>query len=215
VGPVFAQAPWPHVAAGLTLGTYGVGLQAEANANRYVALRTGFSFLQVGIGEKNLADVTYAMKPRVQDIPLVLDVHPTAGAFRLSGGVVFNQNRLGLQAVRDGSVFIGDHEYGPAEIQRIEGRIRGRAAAPYVGLGVDGAATRRGRVGFTFELGVLFHGRPKSTLEGTTTLTGAARNQFLADLALENAEIQAEIDDRTEAINYFPVLNFGFTYRLR
>jgi hypothetical protein len=42
-----------------------------------------------------------------------------------------------------------------------------------------------------------------------------AKDQFQADVAQENAEIQRGIDDQPNAIDYFPVLNIGLNYRVR
>lgn len=213
VGQLRAQAP--RAAAGITLGTTGIGAQVAGSLNRYLSIRTGFSYLQLGIGAKSLEGISYDMKPRVQNIPLVLDVHPFGSAFRIAGGVVFNQNRLNSQAVLDGPTVIGENSYNPEQVTQLAGRIRGRTTSPYLGLGFDGMATRKGRVGMTFELGALFHGNPESTLEGATSLSGAARDQFQADVESENAEIQQKIHDQPKVIRLFPVLNIGLNVRLR
>jgi hypothetical protein len=81
--------------------------------------------------------------------------------------------------------------------------------APYVGLGFAGS----GKVAFLFDIGVAFSGTPRATLVGNSTLTGAEKAAFDANIELEQMELQAEIDDR-EYLKYHPVISIGLRIRL-
>ncbi len=211
-GPAHAQAG--RVALGPRFGPLGIGADAAVSLSRHLAFRTGFNYFSL-TRDEGIDGITYALRPRLQTVPLLLDLHPTAGAFRLSAGVMINGN----QAAGDGevgqSVFIGDNEYTSAEVRSVTGAVDFRGAAPYAGLGFNSALTGNGRVAFGFELGVMFHGHPRARLAVATPLTGAAAAQLEADRRLEEQQIQREIDDLPGVIDFYPVLELGLSFRLR
>jgi hypothetical protein len=67
-------------------------------------------------------------------------------------------------------------------------------------------------VGFTFELGVAFTGRPSVTLTGQTNLTGPEKDEFDRNIALEEEEIRRTIDDEP-LLRYYPVVALGLKLR--
>lgn len=211
-GSAHAQAG--RVAVGPRFGTLGIGGEAAVSLSRRLAFRTGFNYFSLSRDE-GFDGITYALRPRLQTVPLLLDLHPSAGAFRLSAGVIINGN----QAAGDGevgqSVLIGDNQYTSAEVRSLTGAVDFRGAAPYAGLGFNSALTGNGRVAFGFELGVMFHGHPRARLAVASPLTGAAAAQLEADRRLEEQQIQAEIDDLPGVIDFYPVLEFGLSFRLR
>ena len=209
--PLRAQAG--RTAIGLRFGTLGGGGEASVGLGSRMAVRTGVNYFGL-TREEEVQGIGYEVRPRLLSVPLVLDLHPAGGAFRLSAGVIFNRNRAAGDGLVDGSVVIGDNEYTAAEVQGLRADVGFKRVAPFVGLGFDNALFGSGRVAFSFELGVMFHGHPRAGLTGRSTLTGAERAQFDDDLQAEAREIQDEIDDLPGVIDYYPVLGFGLTYRL-
>ena len=183
-GASTAHAQAGRVAAGPRFGTLGIGAEAAVSLSRHFAFRTGFNYFSLSRDE-GIEGITYAFRPRLQTVPLLLDLHPNAGSFRLSAGLIINGN----QAAGDGevgpSVSIGDNEYTSAEVQSVTSAVDFRGVAPYAGLGFNSALTGDGRVAFGFELGVMFHGHPRAKLAVTSPLTGAAAAQLEADRRLE------------------------------
>jgi hypothetical protein len=210
--PAHAQAG--RVAAGPRFGTLGIGGEAAVSLSRHLAFRTGFNYFSLSRDE-GIDGITYALRPRLQTVPLLLDLHPTAGPFRLSAGVIINGNRAAGDGEIGQSVFIGDNEYTSAEVRSLTGAVDFRGAAPYAGLGFNSVFTGDGRVAFGLELGVMFHGHPRARLALATPLTGAAGAQLEADRRLEEQQIQSEIDDLPGVIDFYPVLEFGLSFRLR
>lgn len=211
-GPAQAQAG--RVAIGPRFGTLGIGADAAVSLSRHLAFRTGFNYFSL-TRDEGIDGITYALRPRLQTVPLLLDLHPTAGAFRLSAGVMINGNQASGDGDVGQSVFIGDNEYTSAEVQSLTGTVDFRGAAPYAGLGFNSALTGNGRVAFGFELGVMFHGHPRARLAVVTPLAGTAGAQLEADRRLEEEQIQREIDDLPGVIDFYPVLEFGLSFRLR
>jgi hypothetical protein len=203
-----------RVAIGVKAGTLGFGGEASIGITRHLAVRTAFN--RFGM-ERNreLGGISYLLTPRLRSATTLVDVHPFGGAFRLSSGLVFNRNegRLAAQVNPGESLFIGDGEYSSSQVQALDGRIGFKRSAPYAGLGFDNSLTGRGRVSFNFDLGVMFHGHPKARLQGRTTLTGDAREQFGRDLERETEDLQSEIDDLPKLIDYYPVVAFGLKVR--
>lgn len=209
--PAAAQAG--QVAAGIRFGTLGVGAEGAVGLTSRLALRTGVNYFSLNRDE-GIQGISYALTLRPLSIPLLLDVHPSRGSFRFSAGLIFNQNEATGDGVLNQGTFIGNNEYSSAQVQSLTGKVGFRSASPFLGLGFDNALSGSGPVSFSFELGVMFHGHPKATLSGVTTLIGAAREQFDRDMQAELREIQDEVDDLPGVVDYFPVIGFGLKYRL-
>jgi hypothetical protein len=212
--PSALSAQLGRVAFGLKAGTLGLGAEASLGITRHIAVRAGLNRFNLERGQE-FGDIDYRLTPRLRSLTALLDLHPFGGAFRLSGGIVSNRNEGGLDAQldRSGSLFIGEGEYAPNDVQGLTGKIGFKRSAPYLGFGFDNSLLGRGRVSFNMDLGVMFHGHPKATLQGQTTLTGDARAQFDADVEREAQEVQEKIDDLPRVIDYFPVLAFGLKVR--
>ena len=218
-GAATAAAPAPAPRAGRVVfgprfGTLGLGGEAAVSLSGHLAVRTGFNYFSLSRDE-DIEGITYDLTPRLQTVPLLLDLHPSGGAFRLSTGVIINGNQAAGDGIVGQSVFIGDNEYTSADVQSLTGKVAFRRVAPYAGFGFNGALMGHGRVGFGFDFGVMFHGHPRASLQAATTLAGAARDNFERDRLLEQQEIQDRIDDLPGVIDLYPVLEFGLSFRLR
>ncbi len=209
--PASAQAG--RAAVGLRFGTLGGGAEAAVGLTSRLAVRTSVNYFSLSRDEQ-IQGIAYDLKPRLLSVPLLLDLHPGKGSFRLSAGVVFNRNRAAGDGRVNESVTIGENQYTAAEVQSLTGEVAFKRVAPFAGLGFDNSLFGNGRVAFSFELGVMFHGHPRAGLTGRTVLTGSARDQFDSDLRAEQGEIQDEIDDLPGVIDYYPVLGFGLKYRI-
>jgi hypothetical protein len=209
--PATAQAG--RAAVGLRFGTLGGGAEAAVGLSSRLAVRTGINYFSLS-RDQEIQGIAYDVTPKLLSVPLLLDLHPGAGSFRLSAGVVFNRNRAAGDGRVNESVVIGENEYTAAEVQALRGEIAFKSVAPFAGLGFDNSLFGSGRVAFRFELGVMFHGHPRAGLTGRTALTGAGRDRFDSDVRAEEREIQDEIDDLPAVIDYYPVVGFGLKYRL-
>ena len=138
-----------------------------------------------------------------------MDIYPFGGAFRLSGGVVWNKSRADGRASLAEPLEIGNRVYQPSEIGQVLARgSYGRKIAPYAGLGFG----TRGRVGLIFDLGLAFSGRPDVTLTGQTNLTGPEKDEFDQNIALEEAQIRQSIQDEPW-LRFYPIVALGVKLR--
>jgi hypothetical protein len=203
VAPAPTWAQRPTIAIGVKASTLGFGGELTLGINKRIALRAGGNLYKHDF-DVTVEDIDYSMGFDWKSGMTVLDFHPFGNAFRLTGGAVWNGNKLSLTADPSTSVDIGNQTYTAAEIGTLSGAIDFNKVAPYLGFGL----ATQGRVGFTFDLGAAVQGSPKVTYTGTTTLTGPAQTTFNQNVAAETAEIQQDLDGRSY-LKYYPVLAVG------
>jgi hypothetical protein len=208
LAPQALPAQGAKLAIGPRFGTSGIGGEVSVGLSRVLSLRGGFSTFSLTLHDKSIENNTYDLSPRLQSVNAFADVHPFAGAFRLTTGVVFSQSRASLVASDlSNGVVLGSGLYTSGEVQGLTGVVRPRKTAPYLGFGFGRA--RPTRISLSVDMGVVFQGRPRTSLRGETTLTGAERTRFDQDLLAEEAAIQRHIDDAPGVIALYPVLDFG------
>jgi len=152
-------------------------------------------------------DIKYDLDLQLRSFSGLLDWHPFAGSFRLSGGLLVNQNELSAQARFTTDQLIGGTIYRPAQIGTLRGSIGFDDLAPYVGIGWGNAVGEDKRWRFVIDLGVVFQGSPRVSLTADGLL--AADPAFQADLARERKELAEGLD----AFRFYPVVAFGISYK--
>ena len=137
----------------------------------------------------------------------MLDFHPFENGFRITGGLVLNNNEMELRgSTSDPTIDIGDQTYPTASVGELVGKATFDEFVPYVGIGYGNAVADDVNFTFSFDLGVLFMGTPDVTLKST----GALKD----DPAFQN-ELRKEEDDAqdfADGIKIYPVLSFGVCY---
>ena len=183
------------------IGTLGLGADLTVNLGSYLNLRGGYNWLNY---ERtfDVAEAEVDGELNFGTIPILLDWHPFAGSFRVSGGVVINNNEITLSAKPGEILELEGTDY---EVARLNGDVTFDDTAWYIGIG-SGNATADGTIHFTCDFGVMFHGTPEISAEavsGNPTLQ-----------ALLNADLQAEVDelqDDADAFTIYPVISFGMS----
>jgi hypothetical protein len=99
----------------------------------------------------------------------------------------------------------GDMTYPADEVGSLRARIGFDGTAPMLGVGWDWL--RDQRVGVAFDVGLVRQGSPSVTLNAD----GAIANDpdFQADIAEEEAELRAELDD----FDVYPYATFGVLFK--
>ena len=187
-------------------GTPGIGVEMTARLSDHANLRLGFNTLKVGYSGDE-SDTAYDMTLDLRSGAGLLDWHPTAGAFRLTGGVVYDKNSLGGIAEASDGYTVGDTTYSPSEIGTLRIDVRVKEIAPYAGLGFGNAVGRGKRLSFAFDFGVIFQGSPNATLTATGPVSTTP--QFQQEAAREVADINDEI----RRFRYYPLLTIGLGFQ--
>jgi len=192
-------------AVGAKIGMLGLGIEYAYPLSERLVIRggvhsSGYSFDQTESG------IDYEFDVNWDSISAALDFHPTKGAWRITAGLLKNDNGLSMQSNLSDDVSVGGTTYTPAEVGTLRGDIGfDDNIAPFLGLGWDWSRTKR--FGLTFDFGVVKQGMPTISLSADGGLIGDPA--FEADLAAEEAELQEALDD----LDLVPFATVGLVFR--
>lgn len=191
-------------AIGLKAGALGLGVEYTHSFSERIALRAGINGSEFGFDAEE-SGIDYDFDLVWDSFSVAVDFHPLTTALRVTGGLLRNDNRLEAVSRPTGNVTIGGTTYTPAEIGTLTGRIGFDDTALFAGVGWDWS--KRKRIGMSLDIGVLDQGAPTVRLQGS----GTAFNDpaFQDDIAAEEAELAAELDD----LDLFPYLSLGLVIR--
>ena len=194
-----------EIATTLDLGTTGLGLHLTAPLAPKLNARAGLNYASYSY-DGNTSDVDYAFKLKLATVDALLDYHPFDSGFRVSGGVVYNGNKIEANAKpKNGSYTLNGRTYPSALVGKLDGNIDFRKAAPYLGIGWGNAVQAAGW-GFGMDLGVTFQGSPKTALTNSgCTAPALVCTQIASDVAAENAKLAEEVKD----FKLYPVVRVG------
>lgn len=187
-------------------GTLGLGVEVSGGPGAHFNARVGANYFDYDYSDE-YENIDYDMELDLRSVAAMLDWHPAGGSFRLTGGMLFNQNEIHAEAKPEGSYEIGGTDYPAALVGDLTGDIGFDDYAPYVGLGWASGNGGDGGFGMSLDLGVAYQGSPDVALAASGPI--AADPGFQSDLA---AEQQALADD-LEDYKYYPVVAVGFNYR--
>lgn len=179
---------------GVRAGTTGIGADVAWGIAPAVSARVGYSTLKWGY-DVNTSNASYNGDLKLSNLSGLLDFHPLGPVFRITGGVILNDNKY--QATGHPSAVPGSFSATVEPAHR---------AAPYLGIGwgnVSGAG-----VNLYADLGVMFMGSPKATLNADCAGLNASQCSTLQG---QVASEQASLEDKLKRFKTYPVLNIGVT----
>jgi hypothetical protein len=192
---VFASGAAHAAGIGIRAGTTGIGAEVAFGVLPTLSARVGYSALKWSY-DTDTPNVTYNGHLKLSNANGFLDFHPFGPLFRLTGGVILNSNKYEATGRPTGGLpgsFTATVE--PS-----------RRAAPYLGIGwgnVSGTG-----VNFYSDLGVMFMGSPKATLNADCSGLNGAQ---CAALQSQAAAEQSRLEDQLKRFKAYPVFNVGFT----
>jgi hypothetical protein len=194
--------------AGLRAGTTGLGGDIGFSLLPTLSARVGYSGLSYS-RSLNVTDVDYDGKLRLNNVNALLDFSPLPGPFRVTGGLIFNDNKVDVTGKpSNGTYTLNGVTYPATAVGNLAGTVKsGNRAAPYLGIGYGNVASAG--INFYFDLGVMFQGTPSASLAANCG-TGLSFSQcagLQANVAAEQTRLQNEIN----GFRYFPVANIGVT----
>jgi hypothetical protein len=204
-----ASAGAQAAGVGLRAGTTGIGADVAFGVLPTLSARIGYS----GMSFDTTIDETqieYDGDVKLSNLNLLLDFTPLGPVpFRITGGFIFNDNKIDLRArTRNGTLTINGVVYPVEQLATVTGTMKpGNRAAPYLGIGYGNVAGFG--VNFYFDLGVMFQGTPEVRLSSTCNppLTAAQCGRLAAAVTAEQARLQDEVS----SFKYYPVANIGIT----
>lgn len=196
--------------ATLSLGTTGIGAHLTVPFQQNLNGRFGLNYLKYDF-DGNTSSINYDYKLKLNTVDALVDWYPSASNFRLTGGIVYNNNEITARGVPGaaGTYTIQGNTYSAATIGSVNGNVDFRRIAPYLGIGWGNAVKDKGW-SFSSDLGVMFQGKPRSSLTSTgCTAAAAICTRLASDLARENAELADDAKD----FRAYPVLRVGVSYK--
>ena len=186
---------WPGLALGPKFGTTGLGLEMTFGVNPYLNLRSGFNYGSFTWGQE-FGNVDYDADLTMTSVPLLLDVHPFGGHFRLTGGLYLQPGtKADLDATPSEPTQIGSHTYNPDTIGTLTGEIEvGDVLTPYVGIGFGNTVGEDQLLTLTLDIGVIFQSYDVSLDSNGAGMT-AKLDTFREDLKKEEGLLQKDADD--------------------
>jgi opacity protein-like surface antigen len=204
-----ASAQARDVAATADLGTTGLGLHLTTPLAAKLNGRIGVNVANTSY-EGSTSDMDYDFKLKLKTIDVLLDYHPFDSAFRVTGGVVYNGNKIDARAKPSGGTYtINNVAYNAATVGDLSSKIDFRKAAPYLGIGWGNAVKQAGW-SFGTDLGIMFQGTPKTQLASNNcTALPILCSRLASDVAAENVKLGEEVKD----FKLYPVIRVGLSYR--
>ena len=194
---------------GLTLGVKKGTLGNGFEVSYFISPK-----LSVGVGVNSLSssssdttdDIEYDVDLNLKTTALLANFHPMSGSFRITFGVMKNDNELKMEARPTSTYDVGDITYNAAQVGKLEAKIDFKNIAPYLGAGWSW--TTDSGIGFSLDLGLLMQGEPNVEL---TSTGGLLSNDADFQAELEKEESSAE--DDLSSFNRYPVVAGGLYYR--
>ncbi len=201
IGPSLLMA---ETGLGVSVGvsTLGVGAQLSWKPNPYVGLRAGYNYFTYSY-DGSTSDVDYDFDLDLSNAPLLIDVHPFGGSFRLTGGVLFNWNSLDADA-KGHTIELDGQEFDISD-GWLKGDIDFNTVAPYAGFGWSWGGDKG--LQFALDFGVVFQGSPDVDLDADNRLYETPG--FKEALKAEEDRLQDEVDN----FEYYPVISIGLGFR--
>ena len=138
---------------------------------------------------------------KLRTIEALFDWHPFAEKFKISFGLIHNQNELSGIIVPTRTYTFGGLEYEPDKMGTINGLVKFKKNAPYFGIGLGNAVGAGQKVGFAIDIGAVFQGPPQVYMEADGLIT-------------PTAEQAQSIQNDLSGLKVYPVVTLGFTFKL-
>ena len=194
----------------LKVGTIGLGVDLSYSLYDKVNLRGGYSRID---RKRNVNEtgVSYKAELAMSSATLLLDWHPFANGFRLTGGVSYypdNQVTGSAVPVAGQTLTVNDVVYDSSDLTSLDVAVELKSFSPYIGVGW-GNSVGDGHWSITLDAGFTKVG-PAHVGVGYTCIDPVLCASIDADVQAEIAELEDDISDFT----WWPVLSIGFAYKI-
>lgn len=188
---------------GVKAGTLGAGVELTKSLSPSFNVRLGMNeYKFTSSGTKSGTDYNMDLKWASSDV--LLDWHPFQGSFRLTGGYLFNSNKIDLNTPQGGAYSIGSLSGTLQSGEYVKGEVK-FDSGPYLGFGWGNAGDSRG-FGLSFEVGAVYQGSPKVSLATSNTLGGHTVS------ATDVATAETNASNALSSFKWYPQVALGLSY---
>lgn len=227
-----------HLAAGVTLGIDGVGLELATTLTPYVQVRGGYSIFPYTYKRTETLSLDLGDGPKSVDVPLgatlwkggngklLFDLFPGKNTgFHFTLGAYMGSCRF-ISAYGDTSSYLDPSDYANTEVEYngvavttdpngfiiVDAQAKLGSIMPYAGIGFGRAITPSNRVKVTFDLGVLYTGGLNFQTYNYANPQKEAKPVVITSANLNN-EDKGWVD-KLSAFPVLPMLKFNIFFRI-
>ncbi|WP_296818238.1 hypothetical protein [Brevundimonas sp.] len=195
-----------RLAVGAGVGTTGLHAEAQFQVTDRFVVRGAYETLNFD-HDQDVDDINYTGEVDSDVFGAFAQYHPGGGSFFVTGGALFGERALGLDAQPTGPVTVGDQTFTPAQVGRLEGEADFGDFAPVAGLGWDNTFQGPGW-GWRAMAGVAIGQEPDVSL---VSVGGTLSND--PTLQAELREEEARIEEDADVLRFYPIVQVALTYR--
>jgi hypothetical protein len=187
----------------LDAGTLGFGGELVVSVVEKLNVRAGlntftFPYTYEDTDQEMEADIDLTLS----SISVLADFYPgKKSSFHLTSGLLINNNAVDMTITPTGTYEVGVKTFSSDEIGILDGVVDFAKVNPYIGLGWGKATNPDKRVGFNFDLGVIYQNSPNVDFEATGMIEGSADQDVVFEESLQD-------------LKFFPVMKLGLSVRL-
>jgi hypothetical protein len=199
----FVEQPY-NFAAGLSVGTLGLGAELSAKVSPWMVVRV----IGGGYGlslTREVQDNSFSAKASLVNAGLIADFHVFSNGFRLSAGPTFQDFQASGSAIpaSGSTITINGISYQTSQIGGLHASVTDNKLGGYFGIGYDAIHFAPGRFSLNVDLGGVYTGTPKINLTTDNSVPGLASN-----LQAEEQTIQGQL----KYLSVYPVITIGAKY---
>jgi hypothetical protein len=188
-------------AASVKVSTLGVNLEAYRSLSPEFNVRLGVGAFTLKMNNFTSTSDYYANgNLKLFTISALADWFPFENNLRISAGVFINSNAASILLVPTATKKSGNLEYTPDKLGTVSADVTFNKVAPYLGVGLGNPTEGLPGIGFTFDLGTFYQGKPGATMSGT---------KLLNPMVSQGSVLQ----DNLKWFQFYPVLSVGLYYK--
>jgi hypothetical protein len=199
------------------ISTLGLGGHVIRRITPSLNARVGINAFSTGFEIEDDSSTSYDVDLSLLNVSTLADFHPfKSSGFKMTGGLVFNNNNIEGTATNENDIEIGDQTFTATELGSVDTDIEvTRSVAPYLGIGWGNPVRASKGLGFWFNLGVMLGGSPniEVTPNVNQDLPQAAREEVEARVNAEIEEEVEKIEDDLAVVGVYPVGTIGISYQ--
>lgn len=192
-----------HFGIAIKGGTWGFGGDLIWSFNPQFNLRLGGTTLPASFKQvEGELDVNH--KYELTQLNLLLDYN-FSRMFHITAGVIYAiKNQETATAISNKSVEFGEITVLPERLGTVSSISTWNQLAPYVGIGIGPGLSPNKTVGFCFEIGTFYMGKPTVEMDGSGMLAPTANE--------DNSKV---INDNLSELSFYPVMNFSLSFKIK
>lgn len=193
--------PKKSYALTLKVSTLGLGLDGTTNIAKDLNVRVGGHFMSLGYnaGGKADEDYKYDAKAKLLSFSALVDYFPGGSIFKISGGLLFNLNKVEITMIPNQVYHINGKTYDQSNLGQVLTTTDFAKVAPYLGIGLCNPLAYK-QFGFTMDIGGIYQSAPKISMSATGLMEPTATQSAI-------------IEDNVKWFKFYPVLTLGLTYK--